>query len=217
MTEMHNCKDTKKNLVEMALSGWMPIPDELANCPQCRDELTALQLTSQIADAAMRVAQPDESFWTGYHSRLRQRLTSDAPLPGPAPGLSGPAAWLRAFGSLSIPVPAPLALATFALVAFSIFFALHARTKTTGAPAVVSPTVVDRIVEVPVIQDRQITRVVYRDRRSVAPQSGLLNATQSTAARKRDVQVTPMPESLDGFKPVHEARLTLISGGRDEK
>jgi hypothetical protein len=214
---MHNCKDVKKNLVEMALPGWIPTPDELADCPRCREELEALRLTSQIADAAMRVAQPGESFWPGYHSRLHQRLTSDSPLSGPAPGRSGPATWLRAFAALSIPVPAPLALATFALIGFSVFFALRAGMKSNGTPAVVPPTLVDRIVEVPVIHEREITRVVYRDRRNVASQSGLSNASPLTAAKKRDVQETPTTETLDGFKPVHEARLTLISGGRDEK
>jgi len=214
---MHNCKDVKKNLVEMALPGWIPSPDELADCPKCREELASLRLTSQIADAAMQLTQPGESFWAGYHSRLHQRLTTDSPIPGPAPRRSGWAAWLREFARLSIPVPAPLALATFALIAFSVLFALQSKTKSSVAPAPVPPTFVDRIVEVPVIQEREITRVVYRDRRSVAPQSGLSNATRLTAARKRDVQATPMTESLDGFKPVHEARLTLISGGRDEK
>ena len=214
---MHNCKHVKKNLVEMASPGWTPSPDELADCPQCREELASLRLTSQIAEAAMQLAQPGESFWAGYHSRLHQRLTNDSPVPVTVRRRSGGAAWLREFATLSIPVPAPLALATFALVAFSVFFALHSRTKSSAAPALVPPTLVDRIVEVPVIHEREITRVVYRDRRSVAPQSGLSYATQLTTARKRDVQATPETESLNGFKPVHEARLTLISGGRDEK
>jgi hypothetical protein len=217
MTEMHNCKDVKKNLVEMALPGWIPSPDELADCPQCREELASMRLASQIADAAMHLAQPGEKFWTGYHLRLRQRLTNDSSLPESAQRRSGPATWLREFTTLSIPVPAPLALTTFALVAFLVFFALHSRTKSSVAPALVPPTVVDRIVEVPVIQERQITRVVYRDRRSVTPQSGASYANQLTAAKKRDAQAIPLAESLDGFKPVHEARLTLISGGRDEK
>src|SRR5436190_9490548 len=115
---MHNCKDVKKNLVEMALPGWIPSPDELADCPHCREELASLRLTSQIADAAMQLAQPGESFWAGYHLRLRQRLTNDSRLPGPAQRRSGPATWLREFATLSIPVPAPLALTAFALVAF---------------------------------------------------------------------------------------------------
>jgi len=214
---MHNCKDVKKNLVDMALPGWIPNPDELADCPHCREELASLRLASQIAATAMQIAQPEESFWAGYHLRLRQRLTNDSQQIAPAHRRSGLATWLREFATLSIPVPAPLALTTFALVALSIFFALQSRTKSSAAPPPVPPASVDRIVEVPVIQERQITRVVYRDRRSVAPQSGLSYATQLTAARKRDVQATPMAESLDGFKPVHEARLTLISGGRDEK
>jgi hypothetical protein len=135
--------------------------------------------------------------------------------PEPAPRRSGPATWLRDFATLSIPVPVPLALAAFALVAFSVFFALHSRTKSSTAAAPVPPAFVDRIVEVPVIQEKQVTRVVYRDRRTVVPQ--LSNASQLTAAKKREAPATPVTESLDGFKPVHEARLTLISGGRDEK
>jgi len=212
---MHNCKHVKKKLLEMASQGWIPSPDELADCADCREELASLQLTSQIADAAMLLAQPGETFWAGYHSRLRQRLTNDSLAPGTAPGRSGPATWLREFATRSIAVPAPLALATFALVGLSVFFALHSRTQSSVVPPLVSPALVDRVVEVPVIQERQITRVVYRDRRTVVPQSGF--ATQLTAARKRDVPVTPMTESLDGFKPVPEARLTVISGGRDEK
>jgi hypothetical protein len=214
---MHNCKDVKKNLVEMALQGWMPTPDELADCPHCREELATLRLTSQLADAAMQFAQPGESFWPGYHTRLRERLTNDLRQPEPAPRRSGPATWLRDFATLSIPVPVPLALTAFALVAFSVFFALHSRTKSSTAAAPVPPAFVDRIVEVPVIQERQVTRVVYRDRRTVVPQSGLSNASQLTAAKKREAPAPPVTESLDGFKPVHEARLTLISGGRDEK
>ena len=214
---MHNCKDVKKNLVEMALPGWIPSPDELADCPQCREELASMRLTSQIADAAMHLTQPGEKFWTGYHLRLRQRLTNESSLPESAQRRSGLATWLREFATLSISVPAPLALATFALVAFSVFFAWHSLAKSSAASAQVPPTLVDRIVEVPVIQERQITRVVYRDRRSVAPQNGLSYATQLAAARKRDTQATLITESLDGFKPVNEARLTLISGSRDEK
>ena len=214
---MHNCKDVKKNLVEMALPGWIPSPDELADCPNCREELASLRLTSQMAAAAMQIAQPGESFWTGYHLRLRQRLTNESSLPESAQRRSGLATWLREFATLSIPVPVPLALAAFVMVACSVLFALQSRTKSSAAPALVPPAFVDRIVEVPVIQERQITRVVYRDRRSVAPQSGLSYATQLSTARKRDTKPTLITESLDGFKPVHEARLTLISGSRDEK
>jgi hypothetical protein len=214
---MHNCKDVKKNLVEMALPGWIPSPGELADCPNCREELASLRLTSQIADAAMQRAQPGESFWAGYHSRLHQRLTNESSLPEAVQRRSGLATRLREFATLSIPVPVPLALAAFALFACSVLFALQPRTKSSAAPALVPPAFVDRIVEVPVIQERQITRVVYRERRSVVSQSGLSYATQLSTARKRDTPPALITESLDGFKPVNEARLTLISGGRDEK
>jgi hypothetical protein len=101
-------------------------------------------------------------------------------------------------------------------VVISTFFLLHSRTTSNGAPAQTPPTIVTRTIEVPVIQEKQVTRVVYRDRpapKQTAPRTLERDATD--VATRRDE--TPARESLSGFTPVPQPRLTLIKGSRDEK
>ena len=40
---MHNCKNAKEALMEAALQGWIPIPEEFAACPFCREEFDSLR------------------------------------------------------------------------------------------------------------------------------------------------------------------------------
>jgi hypothetical protein len=116
----------------------------------------------------------------------------------------------------SVPVPAPLALAVFGFVVFSSFFLLHSRTNSYATPAGTPSTIVNRTIEVPVIQEKEITRVVYRDRRVTKPSAQTTSERESTSAATRRDE-TPARGTLDGFTPVHEVRLTLIKGSRDDK
>jgi len=97
---------------------------------------------------------------------------------------------------------------------FSTFFLLHSRTNSNSTPAANPPTVVTKTIEVPVIQEKQVTRIIYRDQRAARPTASA-GRDMTTVATRRDE--APATESLDGFKPVPEAKLTLIKGNRDEK
>jgi len=67
-----------------------------------------------------------------------------------------------------------------------------------------------------VIQEKQVTHIIYRDQRAPRPTAPATLARNTTAvATRRDE--APATESLDGFTPVPEAKLTLIKGNRDEK
>ena len=79
MHTMHNCRETKNILVDLAFAGLEPgqqqkALSEISNCPSCSQEyqsmLAALRAFDQAADAGM----PDESYWVGYDARLRTRL-----------------------------------------------------------------------------------------------------------------------------------------------
>lgn len=79
MHTMHNCRETKNILVDLAFAGLEPGQQqkalaEINNCPSCSQEyqsmLAALRAFDQAADAGM----PDESYWAGYEARLRTRL-----------------------------------------------------------------------------------------------------------------------------------------------
>jgi hypothetical protein len=198
---MHNCKDTKERLIEIALDEAV-LPAELSRCDECRAEFEALNATLR-ATARLRetVMLPN-----GYHARLRERLflataqrrkerRKEEFAPLFAPLRLCVRTGLR-FLKSSVPVPVPLG------VAILILFALLAIRPSAAPPQ--NPIVVHVPVEVPVVQEKTVTQVVYRDRRR-------------TPKPTKRASLAPGPENtfanLAGFKPTDEVKLTVIKGG----
>jgi len=194
---MHNCKETKERLIEIALDEAV-LPAELSRCDECRAEFDALNATLRAtARSRETVVLPN-----GYHARLRERLFHAKAQRGKEnfPPLFAP---LRLCGRLlgkslksSVPVPVPLGVAVL------ILFALLAIRPSAAPPQ--SPIVVHVPVEVPVVQEKTVTQVVYRDRRR-------------TSKPTKRASLAPGPENtfanLAGFKPTDEVKLTVIKGG----
>ena len=218
---MHDCKATKDELIELALSDARLQTDasiKLPACHACREELNSLRNTTQMTRAAMQLAEPGERFWSGYEARLRERIRGEAQSNASSlPARRSFPAMLRDFALASVPVPAPLALAIFGFVILAAVFMFYAR-KSASAPAVFLPSVVEKIVEVPVVHEKVITRVVYRSREStpvLARESGM---SRLRIADKQREESICMADGLEGFKPAHDARLTIIKGSyRDDK
>ena len=220
---MHNCSETKERLIEMVLDG-VDCAAELDGCAECRTEFAALNATLRMT---RRVGEtmPDESYWNGYHTRLRQKLVT--------PGISSHAKAQRCeqdaeknrasalrlfFAPLRLcvrtTVPIPAALVVLSLLAFAVLgvFAVRAARR----PVVQSPVVVQVPVQVPVVQEKVVTRVVYRDRylSSRTARRAINDApAESTFARSRKPATEDIPTSLTGFKPTEEIKLTVIKGG----
>ena len=212
---MHNCKDSKEALMEAALQCRLPIPDKFVDCPRCREEFDSLRGAMQMTDVALQLVQPRENFWVGYEARLRRRLANDEQ-PASRSRLRTSVSLLRGLATASVPVPAPLALAVLGLVVFSIFFLLPSRTIFNATPVTSQPMIVNRRIEVPLIQEKLVTRVVYRDRPAAKQTARAPLRGESAMVATRRGQ-TPATQSLDGFAPVREARLTVIKGSQDEK
>lgn len=228
---MHNCKATRKRLIDEALnqtpsdhSG--PLLAELEACPSCREELASLRSVLRIADQAMESALPAESFWSGYHTRLRQSLERDAS-PALQPNTETGAlvllrSMLQRFVTASVSVPVPAAAVLIILFGLSIAFAMHSRRQPNTEPPPGTSTVVTKTVEVPVIQERTVTRVVYRNggRRTISDIARIDKSARS-AAKATDQSNEPVantPISLVGFKPTSDPKLTIIKGSyRDDK
>lgn len=215
---MHNCKVTRKNLVDLALeqADQCQMPADLEDCQACREEFASLREAARLTEITAVLAQPSENFWPGYHERLRARIDESQQCPAFAEN-QGPGFWLRKLVTSSIPVPAPLAFAGLALIGFSLFFVVYAR-KSSGAPAdLTPPSIITRTVEVPVVQEKRVTRVVYRNvwrtQREPASPDRMIETVDS---QKFEAPATVT--SLEGFKPAHEAKLTIIKGSYpDEK
>jgi len=218
---MHNCTETKERLIELVLDG-RPVEaaetSELNACAECRAEVDALNMTLRMTSRLSETAAPAESYWSGYHERLREKLAT-TPNPSHAEKQRrkeklGPLfETMRLCVRTQIRVPLPLALAVvIACLALGVFAVR--RTETPVAPP---PLLVHVPVQVPVVQEKVVTRVVYRDRRSSLRNSRrAINddaQTESTFAKSRKPSTDEIPASLNGFKPTDEIKLTVIKGG----
>ena len=207
---MHDCKHAKDEIIEAAFRGPIPGPDDSSNCPGCREELASLSRTLQATDDATQLVKPREDFWPGYHARLQQHLETGSGLPIKSSPRPSSSRWRRLF-TAAVPVPAPLAFAALAFIVFALAFMWHARALR-AAPSVGPESVVTRTVEVPVIKEKVVTRVVYRDRRIPSAQ-----LAQRIKAPQRE-QTYQVAQGLAGFKPANEPKLTIIKASyQDEK
>jgi len=215
---MHNCTETKERLIELVLDGRSAETSELNACAECRAEFDALNMTLRLTSRLNETAAPAESYWSGYHARLREKLAT-APNPSHAEKQRrkeklGPLfETMRLCVRTQVRVPLPLAIAVIiACLALGVFAVRRAET-----PVAQPPLLVQAPVQVPVVQEKVVTRVVYRDRRSSSRNSRrAINddaQTESTFARSRKPSTDEIPASLNGFKPTDEIKLTVIKGG----
>jgi hypothetical protein len=222
---MHNCKETREQLTELLLDGDGRAERVLDQCEECRAEFESLAVTLRMTARVRETVMPNESYWTGYHAQLRGKLEqfhAKAQRPRHAttqreelkPGLGFIFASLHQPLRLCVnaflsPVPVPLGVAVLVVALVLAFFAIRASRQT----AQQTPVVVNVPVEVPTVQEKVVTQVVYRDRWRVSKPSkrAVTGPTvESTVARSQK----PQPEdTLNGFKPTDEVKLTVIKGG----
>ena len=230
---MHNCKETRELFTELLLDGIdfrsdQAISVELTRCSECRAEFETLSATLRMTSRVGEVAAPAEDYWPAYHAKLRQRLV-DAQTPttsraqaqrhkeklGPLfeplrPG-AGNSLFVR-FLKTTVPVPLPLGIALVVAAALLIPLAIHAaRVQPSN-----TTTIVRVPVEVPVVQEKIVTRVVYRDRQPVVRTTKRATdaaRAETTFAKSQRTRTEAMPTSLVGFKPSDEVKLTVIKGG----
>jgi hypothetical protein len=176
--------------------------------PPCDGELKALLAAW---DAPRPSAAMDEKMFAAYRANFRR-----APL------------WKRLFAA-QIRVPVPVAAALALLAGALGWLALGQSSSPDSPPA---PVVQTRVVEVPVVHEKVVTRTVYVTRPAAAPAATLAASRAATAPPRAAVQSAP-PVSLSsqvagdsaytsvdlsGFQPVDEIKVTVIKGkNHDEK
>ena len=200
---MHSCKTTRERMLEADIDAISPsFDDQLSECTSCRNEFEAVKEVSRTSRRAFNETRLSDAYWEGYHARLEMKLRSVSTERQRTP-------IVRRLLFSSIRIPVPVALAAVLLVAGGFCYS----TLTAPAPIVVTspPQVVQVPLTVPVVQEKVVTRVVYRDRKIVLPAG---SQDDSVLAQKRRGEAT----TLTGFKPLEEIKLTLIKGGApDEK
>jgi len=213
---MHNCKETRERFTELVLDGDPRAEKLLDQCEECRGEFESLVVTLRMTARLRETVMPADDYWTGYHAQLRSKLESshakaqrlrhaEAQREELKPGLGFIFASLREPLRLCVKtflLPMPLGVAVLAVGSVLALFAIRA----TQQPVTQSqaPVVVHVPVEVPVVQEKVVTRVVYRDRKPI-PRSSNRVLPENTFARSQG--------TLSGFKPTDEVKLTVIKGG----
>ena len=198
---MHNCKTTRDRFTELLLDGADPramLATELRECAECREEFGELKETLRVTSRLLETATPPESYWPGYHARLKERLHA-AQQPRVEPGQYrqpvDSRSWFARVFLFSIRVPVPAALALLVVFGLLVF-------KASVPAAPVPPSIVHVPFEVPVVKEKTVERVVYVEKRSPRPKSTRTVPT-----------VEPAVATLQGFKPTEEVKLTVIKGG----
>ena len=128
---------------------------------------------------------------------------------------------LTRVASSSVQVPVPAALALMLLLGAG-FIVLRSRSQANAAASTPSVTVETRTIQVPVIQEKLVTRVVYVDRTRKRG-AGQSERTDTSRAANSVAHALPSvsgqtPLSLVDFKPTDQVRLTITRGSyKDEE
>ena len=210
---MHSCKETKERITELLLDEADSTPDttlsaELLKCADCRNEFATLKVTLRMTKRSRQQSAPTEAYWNTYHAKLRYKLVHAS-----STDESHRPSLVARFFNFSIPVPAPVALALILVFALLVPNVMRATRQPTAPPP---PQVVHVPIDKPVIQEKVVTRVVYRDRLMPARISKRAvddaSKVEETFAKSQKPQ-TEIPASFAGFKPTEEVKLTVIKGG----
>jgi len=211
---MHNCNETRHRLIELAFeensTGQCPsLAEEFKRCESCSSEYESVRLSLRIVDQSFRANTRDEDFWADYQQSLRRRLQDSVSVAAHhAPSRHRALHLAENLFTASVRIPVLAAAALALVITLSVGLAIRARTRVNETP--VTPNVVTRFVEVPVTQERVITRIVYRER---------AQRTAGRSPRRVDrPSQTAVENSLVGFKPTQDVNLTIIKGSyREEK
>jgi len=142
-------------------------------------------------------------------------------------GATRPPMWRRALTS-SVPVPLPIAgLTVVALVAVSTALALRPSPVTLESPPAITTLAATRVVEMPVMQERIVTRTVFvekkehltwkKERRGTVVARGA-NVAGDSAARAKEQTGYFTRVNMTEFQPANEVKIRVIKGNRsDEK
>jgi hypothetical protein len=207
---MHNCKATTDRITELLLNRPNARPDdllskELLRCAECRNEFDALKETLRITTRVIEKSEPSKSYWNGYHARLKQQLDNATIHHFELRETT----WILRFFKSSIRLPVPVGLALLLLFVVGIWWATRVSQKQVVMTQTISVPVP---FEVPVVQEKIVTRVLYRDRVRKRNESSTANSVLAKT------QNEARPPALIGFKPLDEVKLTVIKGGSpDEK
>ncbi|HYO92768.1 MAG TPA: hypothetical protein VEQ40_14090 [Pyrinomonadaceae bacterium] len=221
---MHNCRRTESQLVDLLFDDLdaehkLRLLTEIENCASCMGQYLSFSETLLVFDRTAQAPLPPESYWPLYNAALRNRLQAPAQTPSAEKVLSVPF-WKRLL-TMKLPIPAPIAAALIIGLIISSALALKpAPTAPVVAPSM-PPIENVRIVEVPVVKEKIVTRTIYVERKHAAerrtrpPSLVAARTTEPNDSAIADSKHEDEPgfftrANLKGFQPADDMKLRVI-------
>ncbi|MGH9969999.1 MAG: hypothetical protein ACREBG_19695 [Pyrinomonadaceae bacterium] len=223
---MHNCKATQARLIDLVFEEADPsesgrLRTELKSCAVCRAKYASLSETLGVVDRSFELQKPAETFWPEYHERLGTRVDQFHAFQFASRQSTNPnrrLADLRRVYLGHLRVPVPVAAAFVLLFVLSTLFAVRSRQPVIVAAPTPPQRVETRTVNVPVVQERVVTRVVYVDMNRGRARGTAVMDRVNRDEPIRETGPTGAASSLADFRPTSQVKLTVIKGSfRDEK
>jgi hypothetical protein len=223
--KMHNCRKVEKQIVDLLFDGTdaglkRRLLREIEGCAYCLGQYQSLSDTLLVFERTTKAALPPEGYWPGYNATLRARLSAPVQAIHEEKAVRAPF-WQRLFAArLPIPVPVAAALVVGLIVSSALAFRRAPVSQTSLAQSS-SSTAPVRVVEVPVAQEKIVTRVVYVEKKQAAERSQrpLLPAVARTGEISDSIVAGSKPEeetgfftraNLKGFQPADEMKIRVL-------
>jgi hypothetical protein len=139
---MHDCVKTRELLVDLVFDELGPEARrrellELECCPDCLAQYRSMTEALRVFDQVAETAMPEENYWPGYETRLRERLRHERPS-----WMWRLADWIGGFRPLTAPaLPAAAGLALVLLaIGWWTWQRRHAVVPSAGVPYVATET-----------------------------------------------------------------------------
>lgn len=221
---MHNCRKVEHKLVDLIFDeidaeDKRRLLTEIRACAHCSGQYHSLSDTLFVVARTTEAALPSENYWSHYNEALRTRLL--APVPETSEARTSPVPFWKRLLAAKLPIPVPVA-ATL-VVGLIVSSALAFRRAPIEQPNAPSPATVEsvKIVEVPVVQEKIVTRTVYVERKRVAecasraplPAVARANELNNAAiAHNNSEEETGFftRANLKGFQPADDMKIRVI-------
>lgn len=210
---MHDCAKTQEQLVDLLLGELDPeearlVTAEADACAHCRREHAALAETLRAFDRASDAALPEESFWAGYHERLREKIAAEA-------GGGANVLMFRLPGTRFrfTPMQAAAALLVIGVIGGGLWMALRPGGSSPGITKIIQP-LPETATSTPVPQKEEPRRLPIPER---IPQEAPTPIPVDTQPKRKSPTAPPTPRrrAPEGIKPenTRPTELPLLAVG----
>lgn len=218
---MHDCLQARERLIDLVFAELdcdqeLRLMAEIELCADCLGQYRSMRETLAVFDQTAEASLPQESFWSEFEEVLRRQIAS-----APHKQMNASPLWRRAL-TASVRVPLPIAAAIALLLLTSSLLAVRNLRPSTPQVRVTETVGQTRIVEIPVVQERVVTRTVFvtPQSRQVRRQLGASSASEVkniATHRPQNVTANSAGASLEGFKPADDVKITIIKGNHSNE